>query len=270
MKEAKFLGALLPSSPDFLPIIQSVREKYDLPEISPKDDPIEKIYLGDEIVPLEEFRQDIENRLRENLGFMPPETAKLYQSAKSLQQANIGQELDTLTDNMKTDIEKLFEFLKTLTGPVIQLLDIQIKSIADMLCYHLLTGETEDAPLDWFGKAGTFISAGEPIVFAIANEVSNLDDVIQQFREEHKRNFGEHHRKVTNTATSTAYYLRLKKEKKPWQFMVEEYIRLNKFSLPRDRNSKRYSEIWNLYAQRLKKRIKRTRAILDVLVRDKK
>jgi len=30
MKESKFLGALLPSSPDFAPIIQAVREKYYL------------------------------------------------------------------------------------------------------------------------------------------------------------------------------------------------------------------------------------------------
>ena len=48
MKE-KILGALLPSSPDFVPIIKAVREKYDLPGI----------YLGDEIVLLEKFHQDI-------------------------------------------------------------------------------------------------------------------------------------------------------------------------------------------------------------------
>jgi hypothetical protein len=44
MKENKFLGALLPSSPDLLPIIQAVREKYNLPEINPDDDSITEIY----------------------------------------------------------------------------------------------------------------------------------------------------------------------------------------------------------------------------------
>jgi hypothetical protein len=72
MKEAQFLGTLLPSHPDFIPIIQAIREKYSLPEISPDDDPITEIYLGDESVPLEEFRQDIEDRIRENLVFLPP------------------------------------------------------------------------------------------------------------------------------------------------------------------------------------------------------
>ena len=72
MKETKFLGALLPSSPDFLPIIEGIRRKYNLPEISPDDDPITEIYLGNEVVPLEQFRQEIENLVRENLAFMPP------------------------------------------------------------------------------------------------------------------------------------------------------------------------------------------------------
>ena len=34
MKETLFLGTLLPSHPDLLPIVQAIREKYNLPEIS--------------------------------------------------------------------------------------------------------------------------------------------------------------------------------------------------------------------------------------------
>jgi hypothetical protein len=45
MKGSKFFGALLPSSPDFLPIIEAVREKYNLFEISQDDVPITEIYL---------------------------------------------------------------------------------------------------------------------------------------------------------------------------------------------------------------------------------
>ena len=50
MKESQLLGTLLPSHPDFIPIVQAVREKYNLPEISPDDDPINEIYLGDETI----------------------------------------------------------------------------------------------------------------------------------------------------------------------------------------------------------------------------
>jgi hypothetical protein len=45
MKESHFIGTLMPSHPDFQPIIQEIREKYSLPEISPDDDPITEIYL---------------------------------------------------------------------------------------------------------------------------------------------------------------------------------------------------------------------------------
>jgi hypothetical protein len=62
VKETKFLGTLLPSHPDFFPIIYAIREKYNFPEISPDDDPITEIYLGDKIMPLEEFHQEIRKR----------------------------------------------------------------------------------------------------------------------------------------------------------------------------------------------------------------
>jgi len=98
MKESQFLGTLLPSSPDFLPIIQELRYKYNLPEIRPDDDPIKDIYLDDEIVPLEEFHQEIENLIRENLNFLSPETAKLYRSIKGISQTNHFQDLELSPD----------------------------------------------------------------------------------------------------------------------------------------------------------------------------
>jgi len=52
MKESQFLGTLLPSHPDFLPIEEAIREKYGLPEISPGDEEIAEIFLGDDRIPL--------------------------------------------------------------------------------------------------------------------------------------------------------------------------------------------------------------------------
>jgi hypothetical protein len=84
MKESQFLGTLLPSHPDFLPIEKAIREKYGLPELSPDDDPIAEVYLVDKTISLEEFRMDIEKHIRENLAFTPPDLLKLYLPAKSL------------------------------------------------------------------------------------------------------------------------------------------------------------------------------------------
>jgi hypothetical protein len=73
MKESQLLGSLLPSLPDFTPILQAIREKYNLPEISPNGDPITEIYLGDEIIPFDVFRKDIESLVRKSLTFLPPD-----------------------------------------------------------------------------------------------------------------------------------------------------------------------------------------------------
>lgn len=270
MKESKFLGALLPSSPDFLPIIEAIREKYNLPEISPDDDPIKEIFLRDEIVPLEEFRREIENLVCADLAFMPPETAKMYQSAKSIVESKEITGLELLPDEMKKVMETFFVFIKSLMKPVYELLDVQIDNVVNMIYIHLLTGETEEVPSDWFGKVATLEIMGEPTVLAMANEITNLEDFIQQIRQEHRKAFGMRRPKVTNLTVSTAYYLRLKKLKKPWNFIVEEYIRLNKFSMPRDRTSKRYFDTWRRYEQRLKKRMQRTESVLDLVIRDKK
>jgi hypothetical protein len=49
MKESKLLGSLFPALPDFQPIIQNIREKINIPEISPEDDDgITEILLTDE------------------------------------------------------------------------------------------------------------------------------------------------------------------------------------------------------------------------------
>ena len=59
LQESKLLGTLLPSSPDLLPIIRQLREKYGLPEAEPDDDTIEELFLCGDPVSLEDFRQEI-------------------------------------------------------------------------------------------------------------------------------------------------------------------------------------------------------------------
>jgi hypothetical protein len=46
MKVNKFLGSLIPTHPDLYPIVQQMRDKHNLPEISPDDDPITERILG--------------------------------------------------------------------------------------------------------------------------------------------------------------------------------------------------------------------------------
>jgi hypothetical protein len=270
MKESKLLGSLLPTHPDFAPIIQEIREKYQLPEISPDDDPICEIYLEDQIVPLPDFLEEIHALLQEKTDLLPPQYARIYKQGKK----NLGKPFDMrgyeklLPADMKKAFSGFYRIVQSTIETVVNILDGQYKKIAEMLYIYILTGETEETPNDWISKVVRIEISGEPVILAFASQVANPDVVIQQFRSQYKKTFGAHRPKVTKTVVSTAYYMRLKRLGKPWKYIVEEFIRLNNFSLPRDRSSNRYSEVWHRYEQVLKKRIQRSEKVVSLLLRD--
>lgn len=272
MKEAEFLGALLPSHPDFLPIIEAVKDKYKLPEKYPDDDPIEEIYFEDEIISLEEFRQDIRTRVLENMKTIFPENfVKRYEPTKKLVETKEIPGFDRVPDDLKPTIEVFFTHTKNMAEPIFKVLDAQIDSVTNMIYIYLLTGETEEAPSDWFGKVAITQMFDETIVIALAGELTNIDDLTSQIRQQHKKAFGvKVMKKLTNTIVSTAYYVQLKRSGASWNLIVEEYIRRNKVNMPLRKNSYRYTEIWKRNEAKLKKRMQRTEKILDVILGDKK
>jgi len=274
MKESQFLGTLLPSHPDFLPIEQSIREKYNLPEISPGDEEIGEIFLGEEPISLEEFRKDIEKHIRENLSFLPPELLKIYQLTKSLSVEQINaqheEELENLPPDIKVAMEASFKFTQTIANSIIQLIDPMISAISDALYLHLLTGRSQETPDKWIGTVTTVTSMGEPMVIAMAGQMANPETIMKLFREECKKTFGSYHPRVSDKAINAAYYLQLQKSGKPWGFIVEQYMSLNHVHLPQNRTSKRYITIYHREEQKLRKRMQRMEKILDALVEDKK
>ncbi len=268
MNESKFLGALIPASPNFAPIIKTVREKYSLPDLSPKDDPITEIYLGDDIISLEEFRRDIRSQILENLEqSISEQFSKQYQTAKKSLEYDYQKDLEKIPDELKPNMKVMFDFLLQNMQALYQILDAQIDKMANMVYYNLLTGDTLAAPDEWFGIVTTSTISGEQTILAMANEITNLDTFCQEIRDLHKKTFGVRHVKFTDKTVDSAYYLQLKKNKKPTNFIVEEYIKRNNFKLPR-RNSDRYIQVWNKYAERLKKRLQKTQKILDAMVRE--
>ncbi|HCC79395.1 MAG: hypothetical protein A2X25_06715 [Chloroflexi bacterium GWB2_49_20] len=59
-------SSLLPSYPDLLPIIQEIREKYNIPEVGSEDGGMTEVLLADEQIDWDAVRQDIEDQLRAN------------------------------------------------------------------------------------------------------------------------------------------------------------------------------------------------------------
>ena len=273
MKENEFLGTLLPSHPEFLLIEEAIREKYSLAEVNPEEEPIQEIDLDGNPIPLEDFRKDIENHLRANLSsIIPPELLKAYIPCKLFSETQHKTQLegiDLLPEDWKKSSDEIFKFVQVISNLIIQIVDPMIDAIVDMLYWYLLTGEDQQIPNDWISKVMNGQSMGETIVMAMAGSMADPDVIANQFRDQCRKTFGSYHPRITKTITNTAHYLKLKKAGKPWNFIVEEFIRLNKFSLPRDRSSPRYQKTLLRYEQRLKKRMQRTEFAFQALIRDK-
>jgi len=272
MKESQFLGTLLPSHPDLQPLIQHLREKYNLHEVFPDEEPITKIFLGDKEIPLPEFRQEIKSLVDELPDFMPPEIAKPLSAARNLVKPKSANkhEFRFVPKKTRLALMDLFKAIRNLAEFLVDIFDQFNSNVADMLYIYILTGETQEVPQDWFSKVMTGSAVGEPVVIAMASQVANQEAVIEQFRQELRKTFGAQHPKTTTITVSTAYFMHLQREHKKWDFILEEFIRLNHFPLPRDRNSKRYAETVQGYDRLLRKRIQRSESVLNVLLKDKK
>jgi hypothetical protein len=260
-EEAQILGNLLPTDPTLNPIIEAVRDKYKLNYVTPESEVIEEIYLGNEIIPLEEFRQDIENRVRENLSFFPPEVVALYQSAKSITVMEGIKDLDTqlIPKEIEEGINAIFKLMKNFMQPFYQILDAQIVNVANMLYEYILTGEAGEAPSDWFGKVAEFQMFGEPMIMALASGLTDPDDFVAQIKRQYKKTFNANRPRLTPKKVGASYYMQLRRLGKRWDFIFEEYIRLNKISLPRDRASKRYFEVRQKHERKLRRMIDSTK-----------
>lgn len=270
MNEQKFLGSLLPSSPDFVPIIEAIRGKYKLQEVSPEGEVIEEIYLEDRIVPLEEFHQNIKDYLREHLDFLPEKTIAQYKATKLLSNYETPKELDVLPEEHKKAVEAMLELTRKIAVPTFQSLENLIDQVANMLYEYLLNGEAGEVPLEWSRKVTTFSNNGETTVLVMANQLADPEEVVKQFRHEYRKAFGIGRPAITRTVASTGYYLQLQNLGTSWKRIVEEFIRLEDVYMPRNTSSQAYKDAYRICEQTLRKRMQRSRRILEVIVEDKK
>jgi len=270
MKESHFIGTLMPSHPDFQPIIEAVRKKYNLHEVTPDGEPITEIYLGDDIIPLEDFRQEIRSLVEHSTSYLPAEYANLYKGKQWLDKP-LDTEGRVIPDDIMAFINVAYAYLQNMMKQVIPIIDAHYENITNMIYIYLLTGETEEIPAEWMTQVFTMQVMGNTLIHAIASQASDPEETVRQFRALYKKTYGNNHQpKLTKRMVSTAYYLQLRRLGKPWNYILEEFIDHEKIRLPRDINSKRYIDVRRKAEQNLKKRIQRAEGILDILLGDKK
>lgn len=273
MSETKLLGYLWPSHPDVKPIIKKLREKYDrLVEISPDDDPISELYLGDEIITLEIFWQEIKDMVDESEILINPDSDiyQVYNHSKRLKgkPPKLTREEKRLPRKYQQGIVESRKKALKLNKAFLDAIDKRHSDIANMIYTYLLTGESEEVPGDWFSKVTTVNIDGEILISVMATQVANPEEIMSQFYDLFEKTYGSDRPKITELAVSTAHYLMLQKMGHEWNYIVGEYIRINKFKMPNYKKSPEYAEAYKKHEQRLRKRIDRTKSILEVRLKD--
>lgn len=201
---------------------------------------------------------------------MPPETSKLLLAARNLVASKPKKrELLFVPKKLKIALADFVQMVQGFAKFLEEILDHFHSEVTDTLYIYILTGETQETPKDWFSKVLSSSAIGEPVVIAMASQVANQEAVVEQFRQELRKTFGAQHPKTTKITVSTAYFMQLQREHKKWDFILEEFIRLNHFQLPRDKSSKRYFETLQKYDRLLRKRMQRSKIVLRVLDKDK-
>ena len=86
MKESELLGKLMPGHPDILPIIENIRDKYNIPPMNPEDD-IDVILLTRDDIDWDAVHQDIERQVQ-NVRLLDDKTDNYLQLVRLLQSAS--------------------------------------------------------------------------------------------------------------------------------------------------------------------------------------
>lgn len=270
MLESELLGTLLPTHPDLFPIVEKIREKYLIPEVSPDHDELTEILLANDI-DWQAVRRDIEREVKANEDLLPASIKKIYDESKKLDNTDFNfPELEPLSEETRQQVIIALKYLYHLLSLSIPSLDEFYTTISDRLFEYLLTGKTREAPQDWFSKVFTLPSFESPIVVAMAGPLADPKAIAEQFKAEYTKTFGKDRPKITKTHLKTAEYLSMKLEGKSLNDMVDLYIDRHPSEFPKNKKSPEYRKAFQTCRGTIKKNIQRLQDAIDERVGDKK
>ena len=136
MKEKLLLKSLLPGYRDILPILQEIREKYNIPEIDPEMDDFNEIFYANDQTDWEAVRQDINTLIRNNPDLIPENLEKLYEGLVHYDKDNPEFEdleglLELIPKETYNKIYSVYKFVFSLFQPLVPELDAAYQVYAD-------------------------------------------------------------------------------------------------------------------------------------------
>jgi hypothetical protein len=275
MNEAKLYGTLLTS----LPIVKEIQEKYGIDPVSPGDDQLIEILKSDNEIDWQAVRQDVEDWLRNFPDLLPPDLAaykKLLDFKKSLPPEPIFDESLGITERHRQDVQVLYkgylhalDMLAKLATPTQVAIDNIYVAITDILMEFLLTGENREFPPDLISSVSIQPYFGETVVMAMANQLTDPDEITMAFRQKLDEAFGADRPKITKGNLDTARYLAMKMQGIKIKDIADEYIQQHRDNFPEDEHSTEYATAKEHLEHRLKTNMLRLEKTINEIFREK-
>ncbi|MBT3187900.1 MAG: hypothetical protein HN736_09070 [Anaerolineae bacterium] len=258
------LGKLTPAHPDILPILEEIREKYQIPEISSTDNEMQILLRHELEFDWKAIHAEIQNKLKDLPDFIPEGTKKIYDEVKTYPEKKDVKDpdLEKVSEKFRDNFYVLMDMLYEILLPTIEALDNVIHIIADLCVEYLITGEAREIPEDWFVAINVINSFGEKTLVMQVNELADPDEAAELFKKKFRKTFGKQKRKLTEQHVKTADYLRMKWEGKPYLYILEE-MELRDPEEYENLTNKRHPQTLRKKNDALRQRFHRMNKVLD-------
>ena len=169
MKEARLFGKLLPTHPDILPVLEEIRENYNIKDIKPEDDSLKELLEFGLDIDWDAVHAEILERLKES-DLLPEKAKDAYNSYHKVKTIGlVDPELDKLSEEFKNGLIFLIDLLLKQYEPIFASFDAVFQKIAGNCIVAVGTTTTRalegayEAVLSgegWVGEVNIFITPG--------------------------------------------------------------------------------------------------------------
>jgi hypothetical protein len=274
LKESKLVGKLLPFLPELQIIAKNVREKYDIKEINPGDEGITEILLAGNEIDCEVVRKDIGSQIRSNPELLPPEYAPLLAIKDQVNLPDEPQIHEPISDDFRAKVTGLYKFYAATIKSQIPLytgvIDQYYETLTNSVIEYLITGKGREVPADWFGKVGTLPGLQEPVVYAIANRLSDPKLITAQFEAEIIKTFRKKRSRITEETLNSAEYLAMQLSGLTLRDLVDVDMKRHPEIYSFDKKSHRYRPSIRTRKETIRKGIQRLKGLIILMSGDEK
>ena len=260
MNVSKLITDFFSVNPDIFPILEKMREKYDIIEVPKGDDELTDYVLHHQGLDWDVIRQEIYEEVKEKLPVVEGKALKFFKDIEAAEtefdEPSIIQGRDDIPDDIRDLLIEQHKINLQIPKAIKPIIEEYYQMMADRIIDTLTKGEAEELPFYWFGGAFTLPLPDNPMVIAYANLTTEHKWIKEQFSSELKRTFGKGF-KVTKGDLNTAPYLAMKHEDEKDKDIADEFIQQHRSQFPKDVNSEKYKARKKQVEDMLKKSNKR-------------